>query len=247
VSVHLVGGVAEPWHGTSLLAPFVAEAAARSDTARPRLATLLVGGPGRVERYLPLYAGAFEGVADVVPVELLPDQPLDAEQVAAVVRADGIVVCGGPTPDYHAALTGPDGLGKAVAAAVRGGTPYVGFSAGAMVAGDDALLGGYLAGDREVCEEGCSEDLGPLTVRPGLGLVPFTCDVHVTAAGTLGRAVEVVAAGLAPVCVGLDEDTCLAVPAGGRPEDGVVTGAGSVWAIRAGEPGQAVVTRVPGR
>jgi cyanophycinase len=113
-----------------------------------------------------------------------------------------------------------------------------------MVAGDRALLGGYLSGGHEVCEDGCSEGLEDLTVRPGLGLVPFTCDVHVTAAGTLGRALELVTAGLVDTAVGLDEDTCLTLAPGERPEAGEVRGSGSAWFIRAGVGGEAVVRRV---
>lgn len=247
MSVFLVGGAPEPGYGAGLLAPFISEAAARASGARPRLALLMLDREGSLERFLPDYEAAFGEQAELRVVALRRDRPQDESAVAMVADAHGIVVCGGLTPAYHAALTGSDGLGKVVAAAVAAGTPYAGFSAGAMVAGDDALLGGYLVDGHEVCEDGCSEGLDDLTVRPGLGLVPFTSDVHITAAGTLGRALDLVTTRLVTTAVGLDEDTCLSVPPGGDPADGVVTGSGSVWVIRAGQPGQAVVTRVPGR
>lgn len=247
MSVFLVGGVPEPGYGAGLLASFVKEAAGRASGGHPRLALLMLDREGSLERFLPDYEAAFGAQADLTLVGLRPDRPLDEPAVAAVAAAHGIVVCGGRTPAYHAALTGTDGLGKAVAAAVAAGTPYAGFSAGAMVAGDDALLGGYLVEGREVCEDGCSEGLDDLTVRPGLGLVPFASDVHITAAGTLGRAIELVTSGLVTTAVGVDEDTCLRVPPGGDPADGVVTGSGSVWVIRAAERGKAVVNRVPGQ
>lgn len=240
MSVFLVGGVVEPTHGGGLLAPYLAEAAARA-AGRPRLAVLLVDREGSLARALPAYEAAFGGTADVVPVALRPGEPLDAGAVAVVRAADGVVVGGGPTPAYHQALG--DGLGAVVREAVAGGAPYAGFSAGAMVAGERALLGGYLSGGREVCEEGCSEGLDGLAVAPGLDLVPFTCDVHVTAAGTLGRALELVAAGQVPAAVGLDEDTCLRVPLGGRAADGEVSGAGSVWLVEPGDGGSVVVRR----
>jgi cyanophycinase len=244
MSVFLVGGVVEPGHGGGLLAPFVAEAGARA-SGRPRLAVLLLDREGSLGRFLPDYEAAFGGTADVLPVALRPGEPLDDGAVAVVRAADGVVVGGGLTPGYHQALA--VGLGDAVREAVAGGAPYAGFSAGAMVAGERALLGGYLADGHAVCEEGCSEGLDDLTVRPGLGLVPFTCDVHVTAAGTLGRALEVVAAGLVAASAGLDEDTCLRVPAGGRAEDGEVSGAGSVWLVRPDADGGVRVTRRAGR
>lgn len=239
-SVFLVGGVVEPGHGAGLLAPFVAEAAARA-AGRPRLAVLLLDREGSLGRSLPGYEAAFGGTADVLPVALRPGEPLDTGAVAVVRQADGVVVGGGLTPGYHRALS--DGLGEVVREVVTGGAPYAGFSAGAMVAGERALLGGYLSGGHEVCEEGCSEDLDDLTVAAGLGLVPFTCDVHITAAGTLGRALEVVAAGLAPAAVGLDEDTCLRVPLGDDAEDGEVLGSGSVWFVRPGSGGGVLVSR----
>jgi cyanophycinase len=244
MSVFLVGGGVEPTHGAGLLAPFVGEAAARAEGDRPRLALLLLERNGSYERFLPDYQDAFGKQVDGLPVRLQTGQLLDADTVEAAAGADGIVVGGGWTPGYHAALTGADGLGGAIRDAVASGTPYAGFSAGAMVAGENALLGGYLVDGREVCEDGCSEGLDEVTVRPGLGLVAFTADVHITAAGTLGRAVDLVTSGLAATSVGVDEDTCLTVPFGGRPQDGSVTGTGSVWFVDASEPGRALVGRV---
>ena len=234
MSVTLVGGAFDPATAPGLLVSFLTQACART-AGRPVVAVLLLD-QGRLEEFLPSYAEGLGPDVDVLPVPLSPDRPL-----AALPDADGILVGGGWTPGYHAALLP---VARTVRGRVVGGTPYAGFSAGAMVAGDTALLGGYLSGGREVCEDGCSEGLGELTVRPGVGLVPFTCDVHVTAAGTLGRALELVAAGLVDTAVGLDEDTCLTVAPGERPEDGRVCGAGSAWLIRAGVGGEAVVRRV---
>ena len=234
MSVTLVGGAFDPATAPGLLGPFLAAARARA-AGRPVVAVLLLDR-GRFEEFLPSYVEGLGPDVDVLPVPLVADQPL-----AALPDADGILVGGGWTPGYHAALV-------PVAGQVRGrvtdGTPYAGFSAGAMVAGDTALLGGYLSGGREVCEDGCSEDLDDLTVRPGLGLVPFTCDVHITGGGTLGRALELVTAGHVETAVGIDEDTCLTVAPGERPEGGRVCGSGSVWLIRAGVGGEAVVRRV---
>ena len=239
MSVTLGGGAVAPATVPGLLGPFLAEARARA-AGRPVVAVLLLD-QGRFEEFLPSYVEGLGPDVDVLPVPLSPDVEVPAPLRAELARAEGILVGGGWTPGYHAALAP---VARAVRGRVVDGTPYAGFSAGAMVAGDTALLGGYLSGGREVCEDGCSEGLGELTVRPGVGLVPFTCDVHVTAAGTLGRALELVAAGLVDTAVGLDEDTCLTVAPGERPEDGRVCGAGSAWLIRAGVGGEAVVRRV---
>ena len=123
--------------------------------------------------------------------------------------------------------------------------PYLGFSAGAMIAPRTALLGGHLLAGRSVCPRSWSEGLAELTVRPGLGLVEFAVDVHTGQAGTLGRTVALVDSGAAPVAVGIDEDTCLAVAVGAPdPADGVVTGPGAVWVVRHG-PGTSTVLRTP--
>ncbi|MGZ4777391.1 MAG: Type 1 glutamine amidotransferase-like domain-containing protein [Oryzihumus sp.] len=240
MSVFLVGGAFDTGTAPALLAPFLNEAHERAG-GRPRVAVLLLDRDGSMARYLPSYV---EGLGDteVLAVPLLLGEQLSSAVLAEVAAADGLLVGGGWTPGYHQVLSGATDVLRPL---VADGTPYAGFSAGAMVGGETALLGGYLSGGREVCEDGCSEDLDDLTLLPGLGLVPFTCDVHVTGGGTLGRAVELVGAGHVPHAVGIDEDTCLTVPFGRPAEEGAVTGPGSVWLIDAGDPGQAVVRRVP--
>jgi cyanophycinase len=86
---------------------------------------------------------------------------------------------------------------------------FGGFSAGAAIAGEWAIVGGWRLGEREVCAEEAGEDLEALTVRPGLGLVPFAVDVHATQWGTLTRLSHAVRAGLAPDGWAVDEGTCL--------------------------------------
>ena len=61
----------------------------------------------------------------------------------------------------------------------------------------------------DVCAEEAGEDLEELTVRPGLGLVPFAIDVHATQWGTLTRLTHAVRAGLAPDGWAVDEGTAL--------------------------------------
>jgi cyanophycinase len=84
-----------------------------------------------------------------------------------------------------------------------------GFSAGAAIAGEWAIVGGWRHAGRDVCAEEAGEDLEPLTVRPGLGLVPFAVDVHATQWGTVTRLIHAVRAGLAPEGWAVDEGTAL--------------------------------------
>jgi cyanophycinase len=117
-----------------------------------------------------------------------PPLPTDLDGAA------GVYVAGGLTPAYRDALVdnGTDWLAAAGAA----GLPYAGFSAGASVAAEHALVGGWRAnhGGTEiaVCDQDFGEDLDALTVRPGLGLVPFLVDVHAAQWGTLNRLVHAV-------------------------------------------------------
>ena len=113
--------------------------------------------------------------------------------------------------------------------------PDLGFSAGAMIAPQRALVGGYRVRGIEVCSEECSEGLDELDVRDGLGLVPFAVDVHTAQAGTLSRAVAAVAEGLVDRAVAVDENTALVLRHADL-EDLKVIGTGSCWTIRGSGP-----------
>jgi cyanophycinase len=114
-------------------------------------------------------------------------RPLTAEDLRGI---GGFYVAGGLTPEYQAVLT--------AGAPVPPGVPYAGFSAGAAVAGERALVGGWRAriGDAEVAvvDDGAGEDLELVEVRDGLGLVDVLADVHAAQWGTLGRLAHAVIA-----------------------------------------------------
>ncbi len=127
--------------------------------------------------------------------------PADLEGVA------GLYVAGGLTPAYWSAVCdSPFGL------ALRGWDGvYCGYSAGAAIAAADALVGGWKVGDLEVCDADFGEELEQVEVRPGLGRVPFTVEVHASQWGTLTRLVHAVHAGLCADGVAIDEHTCVEV------------------------------------
>lgn len=227
MAVHLVGGALDST-SDALLAPFLEEARARGR----RLVVVLVERDDSTSRFLPDYEKRLGEGMEVVAVTIDDARPVDPSVFA---DADGIVVGGGPTPTYHAGLVG---AAESIRAAVARGVPYLGFSAGAMIAPDQALLGGHLIADLEVVHEDCSEGLGPVTIRPGLGLARFTVDVHAAQAGTLSRAVGMVDAGLVSEAVAIDEDTCVVV--GDRIE---VSGTGTAWFITPSAYGVGVTRR----
>ena len=195
--------------------------------APARVAVVVHDRHGNPESLLPAYVDPLLAriEVEVVPVLLGAGAPCDP---SVFDGADGRVVGGGLTPGYWEGLTASAG---AISAAVAGGVPYLGFSAGAMIAPQRALLGGYLSRGIEVCGEECSEGLAELEIRDGLGLAPFAVDVHAAQAGTLSRAVAAVAAGLAERAVALDENTALVLAAAGD-DSFEVLGHGSCWDIR---------------
>ncbi|MER6410652.1 Type 1 glutamine amidotransferase-like domain-containing protein [Streptomyces humidus] len=237
-AVFLVGGgwdesVAGVVHG-----PFLRAAAARSAGgagAVPRILCVLVDegdGTGQFDRYDVALrrAGACTPVPLLLPVGKRFDGGALAEDLADV---DGVIVCGGLTPAYQEAFAA--GAGEALAAR---GLPYAGFSAGAVVAAQDAVVGGWLVDGVPVCPPDAAEDLEEVEVRPGLGLVPFGVDVHAAQWGTSGRLAAVVAGGRLAHGVAVDEDTLVEV-ADGRAR---VAGLGRAHSLRPA-PGGGVVVR----
>ena len=60
----------------------------------------------------------------------------------------------------------PDRATNAPTAQVAAGVPYLGFSAGAAIAAEAALVGGWRIGDVPVSPEEASEELDEITVAP---------------------------------------------------------------------------------
>ncbi|WP_336922343.1 peptidase S51 [Aquipuribacter sp. SD81] len=222
--VQLIGGGWRDDARDAVWGPFL-EAGGR----RPTVACVVLDegdGPAQFARWETVLRAT--GACEPVPVLVPEGGRLD---VAALADADALLVCGGLTPAYAAALA-------PAAAGVRDwladhDRPYAGFSAGAAVAADRALVGGWREGGVPVCPEDASEDLDHVSVVDGLGLVPFGIDVHAGAWGTLGRAVAAVTAGHLDRVLAVDEDTAVTVVDG----TATVVGRGAVW----------WVTRRPGR
>jgi cyanophycinase len=166
-----------------------------------------------------------------------PEAPLTRAALAGAAPA-GLFVCGGATPFYHAALCAErDWLSYLEEATI----PYAGTSAGAAIAAQEAILGGWRAeraGElRPILFPGAGEGLDRLTVRPGLGLAPFAVDVHASQWGTLGRLVHAVTLGLVDEGWAIDEDTTLEVESGELR----LYGLGQAYHVGRGEDGAAIV------
>ncbi len=227
MSVHLVGGGWSPEGDPAVTSTFLAEAAARaagSGRMVPRVGVLLVvDGDTPSAAYRTGYPESLRAVASCDPiVTVLAAGETFAPHVLSDI--DALVVGGGLTPAYHAAI---DPLVEEIRLLVADGLPYLGFSAGAMIAADRAIVGGWRINGIPVCPEETAEDLDEVTVVEGLGLVDLAVDVHAAQWGTLGRLVAATEAGLVDGGVAIDEKTVLVV--GG--EGFAVFGEGSVWQV----------------
>lgn len=227
MSVHLIGGGwaedEQAWTGR-----FIQEARERAETA-PLIVCVLWAET--LEEGESLHAdyredfGKFD-IGELRIVQLTGARALEAADLAA---ADGIFVGGGLTPGYHAAIMP---LADTIRGLVASGVPYAGFSAGAMIAGEAALLGGWRIGGIEVIAHEYSEGLDEVSLDAGLALVDLVVDVHAAQSGTLSRAVGMVDAGLAERAVAIDECTSLIVGSSIQ-----VAGRGNVWVVSGTEDG----------
>ncbi|WP_065963001.1 Type 1 glutamine amidotransferase-like domain-containing protein [Curtobacterium sp. UCD-KPL2560] len=236
MSIHLLGG--GPVVAADVVPHFTAEATARAAAVGrtvPRIALLSVAGasgasPSSTADLAEAIGGARQ--AEVLVTEVASGAVFDT---AVLSDVDALVVGGGVTPDYLDAIAP---LVDQLRLLVSDGLPYLGYSAGAMVAADRALVGGWRIGGVEVCPEGASEGLDEVELREGLGLVDLTIDVHAVQAGTLARLIAAAEAEFVTAGLAIDEDTALIVGEGALE----VRGTGSVWRVVSGEDAVSVAT-----
>ena len=232
-TVHLLGGGWEPATTAATYGPFL-----RSAGDGAVVATLVLDEGDGSEQFA-RWEEVLRRTGDCRPVPVLVPEG-SVLDVGALGDADALLVCGGLTPAYAAALA-------PVAAEVRGwladgGRPYAGFSAGAAVAADPAVVGGWRSDGLAVCPEDAAEDLDDVTVTGGLGLVPWLVDVHCAQWGTLPRLVEAVRRAAGGAGVALDEGTAVHLgPAGASVE-----GSGSAHCVVAAGSGAVTLTTVRG-
>jgi cyanophycinase len=216
--VHLVGG---GWGGDARVwRAFLAEAAVRRDV--PRIAVVSVRDRDEQEHAATLIA-AVRGAGQFEPHVIAVQEGATIAPDAFPDDLDGVLIGGGLTPAYREAVL-PSA--ERIRGLVAAGRPYAGFSAGSAIAASRALLGGWRApAGHPVVDEDVAEGLEGLAVQGGLGLVPFSVDVHAAQWGTLNRLITAVEVGLAPEGVAIDEDTAVLVREGAVE----VVGTGNAW------------------
>lgn len=232
MSVHLVGGGGDPAYDAEVFGSFrseITQRAAQSGRDEPLVAIVTVGaGSSHAEEL-----AASLGIS--VQTRRSTLAPGDVAALTAISAVDGILIGGGVTPDYLAALLPISGE---IRRQVSAGVPYLGFSAGAMIAAERALIGGWRIGGVEVTPEHVSEGLDEITLATGIGLLDVTVDVHAAQAGSLSRLIAATEAGLIDGGLAIDENTVLVVGEGALG----VLGAGSVWRVSQADGGVLVST-----
>ncbi|HWT32278.1 MAG TPA: peptidase S51 [Microbacterium sp.] len=236
MSVHLVGGGWQDEPDGVAYASFVREATARATASGreiPRIAVIAVRDEDAAEHADRLVA-AMRVAGDLEPVVTAVGET-GTVPAGAFADVDAIVIGGGTTPAYRDVL---EPHFDVIRDLVGAGIPYLGFSAGSVIAASAALVGGWRIGGVEVAGEDINEGLDEVTVRGGIGLVDVSVDVHVAQWGALSRIVAAAEAGLIDAGIGIDENTVLI--AGSGPLQ--VAGTGSVWRVTTSERGIAVST-----
>ncbi len=227
MSIHLVGGGWSGDYDGEVYRDFLIESAARallSGRTTPRIGVLLVREDAataieRAEQYR-------DQLLRVSECEPIVTAIVEGEQFgsSALTDIDGLFIGGGHTPSYLGAVTP---IIDEIRLLVADRLPYLGFSAGAMIASDAAIIGGWKIGEIEVCGEDASEDVDDVTVAEGIGLVDLAIDVHAAQWGTLSRLVAATEAGLVEGGIAIDEFTALIVD----DEQLRVVGSGSIWQV----------------
>jgi cyanophycinase len=241
VSVTLVGGGYSSEPDPTLYAVFLADATAAAARrapdgvlARPRIAIITVREADDLHSHAEALTAALSSAGEFIPAVTALQEGVTATP-AALDDVDGILVGGGLTPAYLESITP---IAAEIRKRVESGTPYLGFSAGAMIASEAAMIGGWRIGGVEVSAEAAAEELDEVTIARGLGVVDVTVDVHAVQWGNLSRLIATVDAGLVDGGIAIDERTALIVETGALRS----VGSGSVWLVTKADDGVSVRT-----
>ena len=240
MSIHLIGGGATTEADAALYAPFVAEAVARARAAgraRPRIAVISLHPEAqeKAAALAELLTAAGAGDGDEIEAQLITGRAGEPIALTAIADVDGIAVGGGVVEEVRAGL---EPLFGELRRLVSVGVPYLGVSAGAMVAAEGSLASGTRIGGVLVAPEDPEEPGFELEIESGIGLVDVAIEVHVAQRGMLSRLVAAVEAGLISGGLGIDERTALIVGDGRLRAEG----SGSVWRVLPTEGGVLVST-----
>ncbi|HSK70227.1 MAG TPA: Type 1 glutamine amidotransferase-like domain-containing protein [Pyrinomonadaceae bacterium] len=230
IPVFLIGG---GWRSETFPQTYGRFLKAASENKQRRIAVIVAEEPdSNAWEQFSRFFKAFESIglnsADAFCLIVSAENPLSKEKLAEI-KPTGVFVCGGLTPAYHDALCREKSWLDYL---FENKIPYCGFSAGASVAAEKAIIGGW---QREInsqviaiTNENAGEDLDLLAVRNGLGLVPFAVDVHASQWGTLSRLIHTIDAGFCEKGWAIDENTMLEISRNGVE----IFGAGNAYRVK---------------
>lgn len=209
--------------------------AARSDAVRKIIQIIVLEVEEDEAEMVGRYREPFLTLAvkseEINTIVVTKKRPLNMEEIVSL-NPTGIFVCGGLTPLYQECLCTDEEIKEFI---VSRKIPYGGFSAGSAIFSAKALVGGWriVRGEKSlpIVDEEVSENLDNVEIRKGLGLVPFSIDVHCGQWGTITRLIHAVNTGLTDVGIGIDEDTMIEIDG----EDATVRGSGQVYKITRGK------------
>lgn len=238
IPTYLIGGGWVPDGFEQTYGPFI-----RAATKAARKILLILAAedeadkPELAAKYEAVFSRLGVGTEELCLRWISAKTPFEPQTLIAL-QPTGVFVGGGLTPLYRNALGGDVTWLEYLQ---QRQVPYAGFSAGAAIAAENAIVGGWKVqrGEREVAvlDADFSEGLERVTVRPGLGLVPFAVDVHASQWGTVTRLMHAVELGLVEAGWAIDENTMLQVE-GGQVR---VLGLGQAYWVERGAAGQVLV------
>jgi cyanophycinase len=221
--IHLMGGGNLLETAREVFGPFLADIT----SSHPEVACLVLDEGNGAARYA-RFARALQSAGRCKPFPVIASmqQPLP-QNLFLELDADALLVCGGSTPGYAYLL-------KEVRTGVQtwlsgGDRAYAGYSAGAVMASADAIVGGRVHNGIVVCPEGAAEGIEQVTISAGIGLVPWPVEPHGAAWGTVSRLIALVNDATIPspgLCI--DEDTTLSI----GDDSLAVQGLGCVHVVR---------------
>ena len=231
IPVYLIGG---GWNAETFPQTYgrFLEATSKNNQQRITIIVAEEDGADSHEKFL-RFRSAFEAAglnpSDASSLIVSAEKPLTIENLIEI-HPTGVFVCGGLTPAYYEALCADKAWLEYLS---ENKIPYGGFSAGASIAANHAIIGGWRRKitDKtiEIANENAGEDLDLLDMRNGLDLVPFTVEVHATQWGTLSRLIHAIDAKLADEGLAVDENTMLEI----RGSSVSIHGAGNAYRVRA--------------
>lgn len=207
MTLFLIGG-----GPSQAVAPVLDEFCTAARARGNRIAIALLGSAKEAAGFLDVYADPIterfpEALIEPIWLTDEDDEPPIAWPAEPELLA-GLVVAGGWTPGYL------EGLGpwrETISTLVRGGVPYLGWSAGAMIVGRHAIVGGWQQNGRRVAPEIAGEGSTELDIRDGLALIGPSIETHADAQFIVGRAMAALQQGPMRTVAAIDEDTALVI------------------------------------